>query len=133
MKKRSEVYDYSREGGRGLSFTLLMVVVGLVFACGVIESLASLYRLYDLRNQLAYVLRSADLEPDLELRKKVLAATKRAGIECVEQDIVLSRSSTSVALALSYRQRVGVPFLGGRWAPLSFPIRLALERDLTGS
>jgi len=50
-----------------------------------------LYRFYDLRNAISYSLRTAALESDQEVRKKIVAVAVRAGVRCEERDILVER------------------------------------------
>jgi hypothetical protein len=131
MGSVSGVSKQSREGGKGSLRALLFPSLGLILFGVVLAGVDALYRFYDLRNQIMYVLRSADLEPDMELRKKAVAVIKRAGIECAEQDIVLSRSGEVIKLELTYRHRIG-SLLPERVKGLgSFPVRLTVEREVS--
>ncbi len=120
----------STESGRSLIGTVIRLGFFLVVIAVLVQALEVLYRFYDLKNQVAYLIRSADLEPDLELRKKVLAVTKRAGIECTEQDIVLDRSGGLIRIEFWYRHPVGAPVPNKRWKVSAVPIHLSVERKL---
>jgi hypothetical protein len=117
-----------KESGRGLIGTVIRLGFFIAVIAVLAQSLEVLYRFYDLKNQLAYLTRAAELEPDLELRKKVLALTKRARIECTEQDIVLDRSGELVRLELRYRHPIGIPLASTRWEVWAVPLHLSVER-----
>ena len=71
-----------------------------------------LYGFYDLRNDIVFALRVADLESDQELRKKVFAVAMRAGVRCEERDILIERTNSRVRAEVPYSYMVGVPFAG---------------------
>jgi hypothetical protein len=120
--------QHGEESGRGLVGTIIRIGFSVAVIVVLAQALEVLYRFYDLKNQATYLIRSAELEPDLELRKKVLAVTKRAGIESTEQDIVLDRSGGLIRLELQYRHPVGAPFGNSRWKVWALPLHLSVER-----
>jgi hypothetical protein len=128
--KDSHSQQRGTQHGRGLIGTIIRLGFFAVVIVVLAQAVEVLYRFYDLKNQVAYLARSAELEPDLELRKKVLALTKRAGIECAEQDIVSERSEGLVRLEIRYRHPVGVPFVKARWKFWGVPLYFSVERRL---
>jgi hypothetical protein len=78
------------------------------------------FQFYDIRNQLVFSLKGADLESDQELRKKIHAYAIRAGIKCEERDILVQRSANKVRVELPFEYRIGLPF--GRQDKVSIPV-----------
>ncbi len=110
---------------RRLSYLFGALIAGVVgFAC-----LELAYRFYDLKNHLAQTLKTADLETDSEIRKKVADRVKRYGVQCIEQDIVVTRGAGRVVVDVPYRQEIQVAALGRRYTLLSVVIRAEVERD----
>ena len=104
---------------------LAMILVGVVIWKG----LEVAYHFYDLRNQVAYLLRSADLESDMELRKNALVSVKRSGISCSEQDIVVRRIEDRIELEIPYVHEIAVAVLGRRVKIFSLPVTVTAERS----
>lgn len=92
------------------------------------ESLRLAYRFYDIKNHLAQTLKTADLETDSEIRKKVVDRAKRSGVQCVEQDIVVRRGAGHVVVEVPYRQEVQITVLGRRYTVLSVALKAEVER-----
>ena len=115
--------------GRGLlSVCLWFIGIPLVgFAS--FEGLEVAYRYYDLTNFLGHVVRTADVESDSELRKKVAGRLKRSGTECLEQDIVVERHGNLVRLRVPYKHEIGVTVAGTRYALFPLAIRVEVERE----
>ncbi len=92
---------------------LLLVLVGaiLVGVAG-FKGIEVVYRFYDLKNFISYALRTADIEPDSEIRKKVAARAKRSGVQCVEQDIVIERAEGRITLEMPYQHDVDLSIFG---------------------
>lgn len=109
------------------SIKVLVYFFGIFAACMVLDVL---FRFYDLRNNIVVALRSADLESDQELRKKVFAVAIRAGITCEERDILVERSDSLVRAELPYRHQIGIPFSGEKRGVFSLPLRASGERPL---
>ena len=82
------------------------------------EGLTLMYRYYDLKNHLAQTLKTADLETDSEIRKKVAERAKRSGVQSVEQDIVVRRGQGHVVVEMPYRHDVQLTMLGRRYTIL---------------
>jgi hypothetical protein len=101
------------------------VSLGAFVACTVCDVL---YRFYDLRNAITYALRTAPLESDQELRKKIAALVIRAGISCEERDILVERVGTGVRAEFPYRHVAGVPFRGQGKGLFSLALRASGER-----
>ena len=53
-----------KESGRGLIGTVIRLGFFIAVIAVLAQSLEVLYRFYDLKNQLAYLTRAAELEPD---------------------------------------------------------------------
>ena len=116
--------------GRGLLASLLGAL-GLIAGVFVLwKGIEVTYRFYDLRNQIVYLLGSAELEPDLELKKRVLVFAKGTGIICAEQDIVVQRSPSRVSLRLPYRHEIALQLAKTRVRLFSIPITVVAERRL---
>lgn len=122
--------NISSERGRGIITSCLILVVALVTALTAWKTLEVAYRFYDIRNQLAYMLGNADVEADLELRKKALSVAKRAGVVSDEQDIVVERSPGQVGIEMSYRHDIGLATSGRQLHLLALPLRVSVERRL---
>jgi hypothetical protein len=123
-------YSPGGEGGRGFfaSMMLLVGVLGAVFA--VWQSLNVAYRFYDLRNQLTYLIGSAEIAPDLEIKKRVLGVMKGAGISTNEQDIVLERLGDRVKAELPYRHDLMLLIAGKQLRLASIPLKLSVEKRI---
>jgi len=100
-------------------FKLSGFAVAAFAACTLCDAL---YRFYDLRNAMTYSLRTAALESDQELRKKIVAVASRAGVRCEERDILVERSKGKVRAEFPYRHWVGIPF--GEQGKGLFPLAL---------
>lgn len=107
-------------------FLYLCCVVVAVMAA--IEGLKLTYRYYDLKNHLAQTLKTADLETDSEIRKKVADRAKRSGVQSVEQDIVVTRGEGHVVVDMPYRHDVQLTVLGRRYTILSMALSAHVER-----
>jgi len=81
-----------------------------------------LYRFYDLRNAITYSLRTAALESDQEVRKKIVAVAARAGVRCEERDVLVERSKGRVRATFPYQHWLGIPF--GEQGKRLFPLAL---------
>jgi hypothetical protein len=102
---------------------ILLKLIGFAVAAFVACTLCdALYRFYDLRNAITYSLRTAALESDQELRKKMVAVAIRSGIRCEERDILIERSKGRVRAEFPYRHWVGIPF--GEQSKGLFPLAL---------
>lgn len=110
--------------GRTISYILGALIVALL----AFECLELTYRYYDLKNHLAQTLKTADLETDSEIRKKVVGSAKRSGVQCVEQDIVVSRGASHVVVDMPYRHEVQLTVLGRRYTLLSVALSARVER-----
>jgi hypothetical protein len=86
------------------------------------------YRYYDLKNHLAQTLKTADLETDSEIRKKVVGLAKRSGVQCIEQDIVVTRGAGHVVVDMPYRHEVQLTVLRHRYTLLSVALSANVER-----
>jgi hypothetical protein len=104
---------------------ILGAIIAAVLA---FESLELTYRYYDLTNHLAETLKTADLETDSEIRKKVVGLAKRSGVQCIEQDILVSRGAGHVVVDMPYRHEVQLTVLGRRYTLLSVALRAKVER-----
>ena len=93
-----------------------------------LEGLRLTYRYYDLKNHLAQTLKTADLETDSEIRKKVADRAKRSGVQSVEQDIVVTRGAGHVVVEMPYRHDVQLTVLGRRYTILSMALSAHVER-----
>lgn len=107
---------------------LIGALVTLFLGVSTWKGLEVAYHFYDLRNQVTYLLRSADLEPDMELRKKALVSVKRSGIICAEQDIVVRRIEDRIELEIPYVHEVALAVLGHRLKIISLPVTVTAER-----
>jgi hypothetical protein len=108
---------------------LVVGVIGVVFALA--QGLSIAYRYYDLRNQITYILGSAEITPDLELKKRVLGVIKGARMSSNEQDIVLERAGEQVRAELPYRHDIELLVAGKQLRLASIPVTLVVERRLT--
>jgi hypothetical protein len=118
------------ERGGGLVLTLIRLV-GIVLFVGVLwQGLELAYRFYDLRTQTIFLLRSAEIAPDLEIKKKALSLIKGAGMTSNEQDIVLKRSGDRIRAEMPYRHDVAVVFAGKQITLASIPVRLVVEQQV---
>lgn len=106
----------------------LVVIPLLIF--GGLKGLEVLYYTYDLKNQIRYELKSAAVESDSEIRKRVLARLKRAGVECFEQDIVVRRKGGTITLAVPYRHDVGLYVLGRQRSLFSYHVGVSVESPI---
>ena len=86
------------------------------------------YRYYDLKNHLAETLKTADLETDSEIRKKVVGRAKRSGVQCIEQDIVVMRGAGHVVVDMPYKHEVQLTVLGRRYTLLLVALNAKVER-----
>jgi hypothetical protein len=118
------------EKGIGLvrSSIVLVGMLGLVLA--VWNCLTVAYRFYDLRNQVSYLLASAEISSDLEIKKRVLSVIKGAGMSGNEQDIVLERAGDKVRAELPYRHELVFVVGGKQLRVASIPVKLEVERHL---
>lgn len=118
------------EKGMGLirSLVSLAGVLGLVLVLW--NCLTVAYRFYDLRNQVAHLLDSAEISSDLEIKKRVLGVIKGAGVSGNEQDIVLERVGDRVRAELPYRHDLVFVVGGKQLRVASIPVKLEVERCL---
>jgi hypothetical protein len=100
----------------------------LIAATVIFDCLKMTYRFYDLKNHLAQTLKTADLETDSEIRKKVVGSAKRSGVQCIEQDIVVTRGGGHVVVDMPYRHEVKLTVLGYRLTLLSVALNAKVER-----
>ncbi len=100
----------------------------LIAAVGIFTCLEMAYSFYDLKNHLAQTLKTADLETDSEIRKKVVGRAKRSGVQCVEQDIVVTRGGGHVVVDMPYKHEVQLTVLGHRYTLLSVTLNAQVER-----
>jgi hypothetical protein len=100
----------------------------LMAAVVVFYSLEMTYRYYDLKNHLAETLKTADLETDSEIRKKVVGRAKRSGVQCIEQDIVVTRGAGHVVVDMPYKHEVQLTVLGHRYTLLLVALNAKVER-----
>jgi hypothetical protein len=102
----------SAERGRGVLKLLLVLVGAILVGVAGFKGIEVVYRFYDLKNFISYALRTADIEPDSEIRKKVAARAKRSGVQCVEQDIVIERAEGRITLEMPYQHDVDLSIFG---------------------
>lgn len=121
---------YWTERGAGLVLTLTKVACTLLVVGGVWLGLELAYRFYDLRNQMVFLLRSAEITPDLEIKKKALALIKGAGMTSDEQDIVLERSGGLIRAEMPCNRDVAILVAGRRITLASIPLRVAVEQRI---
>lgn len=120
----------SGERGRSIIKGIPLIGIALISGLFIVEGLGFLYSFYDLKNQLRYELKTAALESDSELRKKVFARVKRSGISCAEQDIVIQRKGGIISLDMPYRRDVGLYILGRQRTISSYDVRVVVESPL---
>ena len=89
------------------------------------------FQFYDIRNNLVFSLKGADLESDQEIRKKIYAYAIRAGIKCEERDILIERSAKRVRAELPFEYRVGLPLGVQQGASIPVKMRASGERDFS--
>jgi len=117
-----------RQAGKGLlSLGLWVTGIPIIGLFG-FEGLKVAYRYYDLKNYVGYVARTADVESDGDLRKKVAGRLKRSGTECLEQDIVIERQGGLVRLVVPYKHEIGATVAGFRYAVFPLSMRVRIER-----
>ena len=109
--------------------TLMLVFLGIVGLFTGFKSLEVLYHFYNLRNQVSYLLRDAQVVSDLELRKRLLLLIKGDGVSLDEQGIVLHRQASQLRVEVPYEQSVSVMFMGKRIRVATVPLRLYVERE----
>lgn len=106
-------------------FYLCSIVIAVM---ATFEGLRLTYRYYDLKNHLAQTLKTADLETDSEIRKKLTERAKRSGVQSIEQDIVVIRGAGHVVVEMPYRHDVQLTVLGRRYTILSVALSVHVER-----
>ena len=110
----------SGERGGLVLRTILSTLVTALLVFILYAGFGLAFQFYDIRNQLVFSLKGADLESDQELRKKIYTYAIRAGIKCEERDILVQRLSNKVRVELPFEYRVGLPF--GSQEKVSIPV-----------
>ncbi len=110
----------SEERGGAVLRTLIWAGLTASLFFATYAAFAFAFQFYDIRNQLVFGLKGADLESDQELRKKIYTYAIRAGIKCEERDILVQRLSNKVRVELPFEYRVGLPF--GSQEKVSIPV-----------
>jgi hypothetical protein len=124
---RSEQFSSAERGG-GLVRTSLVLVGVLILGVVGFKGIEVVYRFYDLKNFISHAIRSADIEPDSELRKKVAARAKRSGVQCVEQDIVVQRADGKITLEVPYQHEIDLTIVGRPYKLFTLELREVVER-----
>jgi hypothetical protein len=120
----------STEQGKGLVRFFLVLVGLMVLAVGGFKAVQVTYHFYDLKNFITHQLRTADIEPDSEIRKKVAARAKSSGVVCVEQDIVIHRGDGMITLEMPYRHDIDLKIFGQSRKLATLELREVVERRL---
>jgi hypothetical protein len=120
----------SAERGRGLIRSLLVLVGVVALAVGGFKAVEVAYRFYDLKNFITHELRTADIEPDSEIRKKIAARAKRSGVVSVEQDIVIQRGDRTITLKMPYQHEIVLTIFGQPRKLFSLELDEVVERRL---
>lgn len=116
-----------KQQGRSVVKFMPLVAIALLMGLGTLEGGSFLYAFYNLKNQLRYELKTAALESDSEIRKKVVARAKRSGIVCAEQDILIGRKDGIIKLEMPYRRDVELYILGRQRRISSYDVRVVVE------
>lgn len=124
-------YPPRAETGRGLVRLMLLIVGAVGTGFALLQGLTVAYRYYDLRNQISYLLGSAEIASDLELKKRALGVIKGAGMSSNEQDIVLASVGDRVRAELPYRHDIVLLVAGKQVKLTSVPVKLVVERRLS--
>jgi hypothetical protein len=118
--------------------SLLMTVVrGACMVVGVGCTIGFLYTVipwyyyhYDARNQIAAVARNGAVQTDEELKRKLAAVVKKAGIESEPRDFILSRSSGAISVKLHYTEACAVSAWGKNVELFSMGFDISVVADI---
>lgn len=120
----------SAERGGGLVRAFLVLVGLVVLAVGGFKAVQVTYHFYDLKNFITHELRSADIEADSEIRKKVAARAKRSGVVCIEQDIVIHRGDGMITLEMPCQHDIDLTIFGRPRKLITLELREVVARPL---
>jgi hypothetical protein len=85
----------------------ILLLVGIAY-----QVIPWYYYYFDLRNQIAAVMRNGAIESDEELKGKMAAVVATAGISSRPRDIVIERSADAIRARLLYTESCSVTVMG---------------------
>jgi hypothetical protein len=88
------------------------------------------YYYFNLRNQMATIIKNGAIESDEELKVKLAAMVAEVGIKSRSRDFVIERSSDAIRARLRYTERCAVSLMGRRIELFSMDFNLSANSKI---
>lgn len=122
--------DQKAERGAGcLTVLVFGAIVGVAVFVGY-RVVPIFYRYYDLQNQFAGAIRSADVESDSKIRRRLRRQIEEMGIPADPDRLVIDRGAGMMRIHLRYTEVLSLPWLDGEREVYHFHFNAVAEGEV---
>ena len=121
-----------RRAERGAGCLTVLVFGVIVGAVGIVayRVIPIFYNYYDLQNQFAGAIRSADVESDSKIRRRLRRQIEEMGIPADPDRLVIDRGAGMMRIHLRYTEVLYLPWWDGEREVYHFHLNAAAEGEI---